>query len=250
MDSSPLAGGTALVTGAAKRIGRQIALACAAEGMNVVVHYHRSKTDAQRLCRELEAMQVNAWAVYGALENSRGCDALIDTAFSLSGKTFSLLVNNASMFPKHSLYDISFGDIVAAVRVNTWVPLCLSRAFAKKVRRGSIVNLLDSRIEGHDRSHVAYMLSKHMLAAFTKICALEFAPKIRVNGVAPGLILPPAGETDSYLDRLKKHVPLKTRGAPQDIAAAVVFLAKSTFVTGETIFVDGGKHLLESYNAP
>lgn len=244
MASSPCAGRTALVTGAAKRIGRHIALACAQEGMNVVIHYHRSKQDALRLVKELMEKKISAWAVGGALDAPERCEEIVRTASSLCSNSLWLLVNNAAIFPAHPLAKVTFGDLADNVRVNAWAPLCLSRAFAKTVRSGSIVNLLDARIAGHDKNHVAYILSKHMLAAITKMCALEFAPRIRVNAVAPGLILPPAGETEAYLNRLKKTVPLKTHGTPHDIAAAVVFLAKSPFITGETIFVDGGKHLL------
>jgi pteridine reductase len=244
MASSPCAGRTALITGAAKRIGRHIALACAHEGMNVIIHYHHSKQDAQRLVKELTAKKISAWAVGGALDAPERCEEIVRTASSLCNNSLWLLVNNAAIFPAHPLDEVTFGDLAGNVRVNAWAPLCLSRAFAKTAQGGSIVNLLDARIAGHDKNHVAYILSKHMLAAITKMCALEFAPRIRVNAVAPGLILPPAGETAAYLNRLKKTVPLKTHGTPHDIAAAVVFLAKSPFITGETIFVDGGKHLL------
>ncbi|HUI90725.1 MAG TPA: SDR family oxidoreductase [Chitinivibrionales bacterium] len=241
----PCAGRTALVTGGAKRIGRHIALACGREGMNVVVHYHRSRQEAQLLVQELTVEKITAWAVGGALDTSEMCDKLIRTASSLCGNSLWLLVNNASMFPARSLDKVSFGDLAASVRVNAWAPLCLSRAFAETARPGgSIVNLLDARIAGYDKSHVAYILSKHLFAAITRQCAIEFAPRIRVNAVAPGLILPPAGKTEAYLNKLKNTVPLRMHGRPEDLAAAVVFLAKSPFVTGETIFVDGGKHLL------
>jgi len=244
MTSSPCAGRTVLVTGGAKRIGRHIALACAHEGMNVIIHYHRSKQDAQRLVTELAAEKISAWAVGGALDAPGRCEKIVRTASSLCGNSLWLLVNNASVFPENQLDKVSFGDLANNVHVNAWAPLCMSRAFAKTAQSGSVVNLLDARIAGHDKNHVAYILSKHMLAAITKMCALEFAPRIRVNAVAPGLILPPPGETSAYLTRLKNTVPLKMHGRPEDIAAAVVFLAKSPFITGETIFVDGGKHLL------
>jgi pteridine reductase len=249
MASSFCAGRTALVTGATKRLGRRIALACAHEGMNVIVHYRRSRGDALRLVKELMAVKISAWAVGGALDAPGRCEKIIRTAASLCNNSLWLLVNNAAIFPAHPLDEVTFGDLASTMRVNAWAPLCLSRAFAKTARGGSIVNLLDALIAGHDKNHVAYILSKHLLAAITKICALEFAPRIRVNAVAPGLILPPAGKTASYLNKLKKNIPLRMHGGPDDIAAAVVFLATSLFITGETIFVDGGKHLL-AYGSP
>jgi NAD(P)-dependent dehydrogenase (short-subunit alcohol dehydrogenase family) len=116
------------------------------------------------------------------------------------------------------------------------------------VRSGKIINLLDTNISGHDRTHVAYIVSKQMLASLTKICALEFAPGITVNGVAPGLILPPNGKDETYLENLSKTVPLKRHGAPEDVSEAALYLLKSDFVTGQVVYVDGGRHLLEDGN--
>jgi pteridine reductase len=235
---------TALVTGGARRIGRAVALSCAAAGMNVVVHYRKSKDEAKLLVREIEAGGGRAWACGGSIGGAAASESLVRRARALCGDTLSLLVNNASLFREGTLEGVSLRDISENIRVNAWAPLCLSRAFAKTAKKGCIVNLLDARIAGHDRGHAAYILSKHLLAAITKVCALEFAPRVRVNAVAPGLILPPAGKTNVYLDSLAKRVPLKSHGEAADIARAVMFLAQSPFVTGEIIFVDGGRHLL------
>jgi NAD(P)-dependent dehydrogenase (short-subunit alcohol dehydrogenase family) len=134
--------------------------------------------------------------------------------------------------------------------VNAWAPFVLSRDFSRHVDRGKIINLLDTRITGYDRSHVAYVLSKRMLAVLTSMCALEFAPDFTVNAVAPGLILPPPGKDENYLAGLVKTVPLKKHGGPGDIVDAVLYLLKSDFVTGQTIYVDGGRHLGEEKHGP
>jgi NAD(P)-dependent dehydrogenase (short-subunit alcohol dehydrogenase family) len=126
----------------------------------------------------------------------------------------------------------------------------LGRELARLVGHGKIINLLDTRIQGYDRAHVAYILSKHMLAVLTKMCALEFAPAITVNGVAPGLILPPPGRDQGYLEQLAHATPLKRHGSPEDITRTAVYLLTSDFVTGQIIFVDGGRHLLEDGNGP
>ncbi len=249
MRQDSLKGRSALVTGGAQRIGRHIAIACAEAGMNVVVHYHKSRSDAERLVGELARKGVCAWAVGADLNRPGGCEAVVGKARTLCGGSLSLLVNNASVFPERSLPQVTFVDIADTLRTNAWAPLCLSRAFAGKVRRGSIVNLLDARIAGNDKNHAAYILSKHMLATLTKMCAIEFAPGLRVNAVAPGLILPPAGKTNGYLNKLKKTVPLRAHGTPFEVADAVLFLARSSFITGEIIFVDGGKHLLRCGSA-
>ena len=115
------------------------------------------------------------------------------------------------------------------IQVNAWAPFVLSREFARRVSRGKIVNLLDTRIAGHERTHAAYLLSKKMLASSRRMCALEFAPGITVNAVAPGAILPPAGKGPEYLEELAKRLPLKRHGGPQDIVDAVLYLLEQRF---------------------
>ena len=235
---------TALVTGAGKRIGRAIALTLADNGFSIIVHYHTSKSETDDVCREISLRNVDAWSIKADLSKPRDLESCIDKALTCS-ENLSVLVNNASIFPSATLSSVTRNDFELAMRINAWAPLCLSRSFAQKaVHHGSIVNILDARLPSHDRYHVAYSLSKAALQHATRMCALEFAPHIRVNGVAPGLILPPAGKNMAYLKKLKDKVPLRTYGKPQDIADAVVFLVKSDFITGEIIHVDGGRHSL------
>jgi len=245
MHRESLKGKTALVTGAGKRVGRATALALAGEGVNVVAHYGTSAGEVEGLRREIGERGVEAWAVQADLEVAEECEGLMARAVDAAGR-MDILINNASIFPASKLENVTLDDLTKAVRVNAWAPFVLSRAFARQVGRGKIVNLLDSRIKGYDRLHVAYILSKHMLAALTKMTALEFAPDITVNAVAPGLILPPPGKEEDYLDRLKNTVPLKRHGDPQDVTDAILFLLKSDFITGQIIYVDGGRHLRET----
>jgi NAD(P)-dependent dehydrogenase (short-subunit alcohol dehydrogenase family) len=247
MARTRIRGKTALVTGAAKRIGRATALALADEGSNVVVHYNSSPEEADELARELRAKGVNSWTVRADFEKPEEYETLIQRAFDIAG-SLDILVNNASIFPVDKIEDVQFDSVVSNVRINAWVPFVLSRAFAHTLGHGKIVNMVDSRVTGYDWSHVAYIWSKHMLAAITRMIALDFAPNITVNAVAPGLILPPPGKDMSYLERLKDTVPLKRYGDPEDIADAIVFLLESDFITGEVIYVDGGRHLKEFTN--
>ncbi|HET7317614.1 MAG TPA: SDR family oxidoreductase, partial [Nitrospirota bacterium] len=143
-----------------------------------------------------------------------------------------------------------FGDVMRHMHVNAWTPLVLSREFARLARRGTIINILDTKIAGFDRKHAAYILSKHMLSVVTRLCAVEFAPEITVNGIAPGLILPPNGKDETYLDKKAKALPLKRHGGPEDVTEAALYLLRSRFVTGQVIYVDGGRHLLEADNGP
>lgn len=239
-----LRGKTALITGAARRIGRETAVALASEGCSIVVHYRSSGDEAQSLVAQLEVKGVSAWAIKADFEKLEEVETLIKRTLEMSGG-LDILVNNASIFPQSTLDSMTFQDVVQNMQVNAWVPFVLSREFAREIGRGKIINLLDSRIEDYDWSHTAYMISKHALAAFTNMTALAYAPEITVNAVAPGLILPPPGEDVSYIEAMRNTVPLRKHGDPHDVANAVVYLAKSEFLTGEVIFVDGGRHLKE-----
>lgn len=240
-----LEGKSALVTGAAKRIGRAISLALAREGANVAVHYESSDQEAVALVAEIERLGARAVAIRADLSDPEGVGGLVDRAGAELGK-LEILVNNASIFPSDTLETVDLESLKRNLEINAWAPLVLTRAFAAQTERGHVVNLLDSRVSGFDKTHVAYMLSKHVLGALTRSCALELAPGIAVNGIAPGLILPPAGKDEEYVDRLARTVPLQRRGTPDDIAAAAIYLVTSEFVTGETIYVDGGRHLKEN----
>jgi pteridine reductase len=247
--SDDLRGKSALVTGAAKRIGAAISRALAREGVNVVVHYSGSSDAAERLRDEIAALGVRSWLIQADFEEPQGYETLIERSIATAGG-LDILVNNAAIFPLDSLATVTFEDLVRNMQVNAWAPFVLSRDFARVVGRGKIVNLVDSRTHDFDWTHVAYILSKHVLDVLTRVTALKYAPDITVNGVAPGLILPPPGKDESYLDRLTDTVPLKRHGSPQDIAEAVLYLLKSDFVTGETIAVDGGRHLKEYDSGP
>jgi NAD(P)-dependent dehydrogenase (short-subunit alcohol dehydrogenase family) len=239
-----LRGKTALVTGAAKRIGRAISLALAREGANVIVHYRESAAEAEKLRAELEALGVRSWLLKADFDRPEEYESLIARALDAAG-SLDILVNNASIFPVNRLSELTLRDLTRNIEVNAWAPFVLSRDFARLVGRGKIVNLVDSRTNDFDWAHAAYALSKYVLLALTRATALEFAPAITVNGVNPGLILPPPDKDESYIERLVHTVPLKRRGSPEDIAEAVIYLLKSDFLTGEVINVDGGRHLRE-----
>src|SRR5262249_17591002 len=124
-----------------------------------------------------------------------------------------------------------------------WAPFTLTRAFAHQTTNGKVVNFIDAQISGSDLSHASYILSKYQLATLTTMTALQYAPGITVNAVAPGPILPPQAKDESYLDGLARSLPLKRHGSLGDITGAVLFLLESDFITGQMIYVDGGRHL-------
>lgn len=237
-----LQGRTALITGGSKRIGRETALALAEQGANLIIHFNRSDREALRLAEELERKGVRAWTVQADFRCPDEYRTLIARARTLSGK-LDILINNASMFPSETLAELAWTGFSADMEVNAWVPLTLSRDFAKESGQGSIINLHDTHLEGFDFRHAGYILSKHVLAELTRMMALAFAPNITVNAVAPGLILPPPGAAESYLETHSRDLPLQKHGGTKDIAEAIVFLLRSDFITGQVIYVDGGRHL-------
>lgn len=249
MARESLRGQVALITGAAKRIGRETAVMLAGEGVDVIIHYNRSAGEAETLAASLTDLGVRAWTIQADFEKREEYETLIERAITLAG-SLDILINNASIFPPDRMSTVTFDHLITNMEVNAWVPFLLSRSFAAQRGHGKIINLLDSRLKGDDFGHVAYILSKHLLAEFTRMCALEFAPGITVNGVAPGLILPPAGKDERYLDALAHTVPLQRHGDPEGVAEAILYLLKSPFITGNVIYVDGGRHLLEYRGGP
>lgn len=238
-------GKVALITGAGKRIGRALAIALADEGVHIVVHERAGlEAEAAKVSAEVVDCGAKSWRLFADLEKPEEYESLIERALAAAG-SLDILINNASLFLPTSLMDMDFNDVSRHMQVNAWTPLVLSRDFARKVGRGKIINLLDTRIDGSDQAHVAYILSKQMLASLTRMSALEFAPDITVNGVAPGLVLPPPGKEEDYLDQLAHNVPLRRHGGPRDISDAVLYLLRAEFVTGQIIYLDGGRNLRE-----
>lgn len=236
------ASGRALVTGGAVRLGRAVALELAAAGLDVVLHYHRSREEAEETVAHLRARGVEAHAVRADLGDPEAAEGLVPAVVAEHGP-LDVLVASASIFPADGFAGHRRADLLANLQVNALAPLALCRAFAAQGRPGLVVNLLDTRITDYDPSHFSYGLSKKLLGALTRDLALELAPRIRVNGVAPGLVLPPPGMDGAYLAARAASVPLARHGGPGDVARAVRFILESPFVTGQVLFVDGGAHL-------
>jgi pteridine reductase len=251
-----LAGHTALVTGAAKRVGRSIARALADQGADVVVHYNKSAAEAEALVEELKDRGVAASALQASLDDEIQVIRLWRkaTAWSAEGR-ISFLVNNASIFPSDTLETLGQENLNQNLRINALAPLELIQMFAGqseyqdgwsgRKQPGCVVNLLDARLGGYMRKHVSYALSKRALFSLTRMLALELAPAIRVNAVAPGMILAPEGAGGEELERLAARAPLARWGAPEDVANAVVFLLRNDYITGQVIYADGGAFIKE-----
>lgn len=237
-----LAGKTALITGAAKRLGRAIALALARQGAGIVVHHNKSEQAAEALCAELQDLGTAAHTIRADLSDADQTQNLFQSAVTQGGP-IDILVNNASVFDKETVWETTGPSLWRNLQIHSLAPLVLARALAAQNRPAQIVNLLDTRVTVYDREHASYHISKRVLLTLTRILALELAPAITVNAVAPGLILPPAGQDESYLKKLAHCNPLNRYGNPEDVAEAVLFLLHGRFVTGQVIYVDGGYHM-------
>lgn len=240
--TTPLNAKTALVTGASKRLGAAMALALARYGVNVVVHYRSSASEAEQVAADVRGLGPEAWTCPADLAHGEEAVRLFSQARDLAGP-IDFLINNAGIFAAGGLTEFTPEELHANVDVNAMAPLLLGREFAGQGREGVIVNFLDARVVDYDWSHVAYHLSKRMLFSLTRMMAMEFAPRVRVNAVAPGLILPPEGEDAAYLERMASTNPLNRHGDPGHVTEAVLFLLGNDFVTGQVVFVDGGRHL-------
>ena len=246
MDES-LQGKTALVTGGARRVGAAIARRLHAAGANVVLHYRDSEGDAARLEAELNAARAkSATKVKAELLAPIAPRSLVSTALERFGG-LDLLVNNASSFFPVALGAIEPSHWEELVGSNLRAPLFIAQEAAPHLakNRGAIVNIVDIHAERPLKGYPVYSIAKAGLAALTRSLALELAPAVRVNGVAPGAIAwPEDGQfPDDERDRILASTPLGRVGSPEDIAQAVHFLACAPFVTGQILAVDGGRSI-------
>lgn len=224
-----LEGKRALVTGGAVRIGRTIADALQHAGAEVIVHYRNSEPDRPQ-------------AIQADLADPAQCDTLLDRVAEQFGPV-DILVNNAAVFHACPLADATHDAVLNELQPNLFAPLALIRGFARQTKRGAIVNLLDRRITAHDTAYIPYMLSKKGLEELTKLAALELAPGITVNAIAPGAVLPPPDREGDTAWEPAGTIPLERRPTKEDIAEAVLYLVQSDVITGQILFVDSGQHL-------
>jgi len=234
----------ALITGAGRRIGAAIALTLARAGYAVVLHANHSREDAERLASAIAGAGGRASVVLGDFADHEVVRGIIPAAAAFGQLT--LLVNNAGEFEPDDIETLSHARFQRAIAVNLAAPLFLSQAFAAQASAhmdASIVNIVDQRVLKLNPRFFSYTLSKSALHTATTTLAQALAPKIRVNAVAPGPTLPSPRQTDAQFAAQVEGLPLQRGPRPDDIAAAVLYLAQSKSVTGVTLPVDGGQHL-------
>ncbi|HVY59924.1 MAG TPA: SDR family oxidoreductase [Xanthobacteraceae bacterium] len=235
----------ALITGGARRIGRAIALTLARAGYDVAVHVRRSRRDGEALAAEIAALGRRAAVVTADLAEHAEVARLVPQAVAALGP-LTLLVNNASEFESDGIGRLDPARFDRHFAVNLRAPLFLSEAFAAQVPDGidcSIVNLTDQRVRKLTPQFLTYTLTKSALETATVTLAQALAPRIRVNAVAPGPTLASPRQDAAAFARQAAVLPLGHGPKPEDVAAAVLYFATATSVTGETIAVDGGQHL-------
>ncbi len=237
---------TALVTGAAKRLGREIALGLAREGWDIAVHYRASEAEASATVAEIEALGRRAVALDCDLSDEAGTRQLVPRAIARLG-SLGCVVNSASLFD----YDdaLSFGQsrLDAHMHCNTVAPILLAQALHAATPDGEqavVINLLDQKLFNQNPDFLSYTLSKAALHTATALLATALAPKLRVVGLAPGLTLVSGDQTEEGFENAHRQTVLGKSSTAADIAQAACYLAGARGVTGTTLLVDGGQHLL------
>lgn len=238
-----------LITGAARRVGAEIAATLHAAGLNVIIHYNHSESEAQKLFQALNAERPNSAHLLKAdLSDMTACNELIQNAYHIWGQ-LDVLINNASRFYKTPLGNATLSEWDDLINSNLKSVFFLSQA-AKNVltkQQGCIINMADIHAEKPMRNYSIYCIAKAGLVMLTKSLAQELGPDIRVNAIAPGFVLPPEGEnqlTEEEQKKILKRIALKRPGSPTDVAKTVLFLVNdSPYITGQILAVDGGRSL-------
>jgi glucose 1-dehydrogenase len=237
---------TALVTGGGIRLGRAFALTLAEQGVNIAVHYNSSEEPAEETAQKARALGVKAITVeanFNKLENVAGVFPQIHHHFDC----VDILINNAAIYLPGKGLETDRDTWERQFRINLETPFLLTKAFAKQLpedREGRVINISDAQILQHRPDHFAYRLTKHALVEMTRMFAMELAPRITVNALGLGIMLPLAGKEDLDLKAYaEKHVPLNRTGSPEIAAENALHLIQSDFTTGAFLSIDGGQYI-------
>ena len=239
-------GKTALVTGAAKRVGREIALALAQKGAHIVLHYKGSRADAEATGAEIRALGVSCFLVSADLSNAAQITQMLSDVFQKIS-SIDILVNSASLFYETPLKNVQESDWDSLLDTNLKGPFLLSRSIGLKMfegRGGKIVNIADWSGFRPYKNYAPYCTSKGGLITLTKALARDLAPKVMVNAVAPGPVLVPPDMPEAEKEAIAKTTALGRWGQPRDVANAVSFLVENDFMNGTVLVVDGGRSIV------
>jgi len=239
-----LAGRVALVTGAGRRVGRALAVALGARGMHVIVHFHSSSAGAEETALLVTRAGGSAQVMRADLGDAAAAERLVDDVIAARG-SLDVLVNSAAVMLRTPVGETTAVDWDAMFALNLRAPFFLSQRAAPALRaaRGSIINIADLAGLETWPAYVPHGLTKAAVVQMTRALARVLAPAVRVNAIAPGVVLLPEGWSDEEAERLRATTPLGRLGSPEDVAGAMLYLLDASFVTGEVITVDGGRHV-------
>src|SRR5690554_2258640 len=235
---------TAVITGASKRVGKSLAEHLADKGWNIIIHFNSSEKpaeDLENILRKKHPAQ-KFTRVKANLSVEKEAEMVIPRLVSEFGP-FNLLINNASVFEPGYLKGTGTKLFDSQMNVNLKAPFLLMRDFAVHCKKGNIINFADTRITTNKSNFAAYSLSKKGLWELTKMAALEFAPAIRVNAIAPGVTLPPVDKDKDYLLKLAQNIPMKKPGGVEPILKSLDFILENDHLTGQMLYADGGENL-------
>jgi NAD(P)-dependent dehydrogenase (short-subunit alcohol dehydrogenase family) len=234
---------SAIITGAAKRVGRALAIGLAERGFDVALHYQRSEQEAHQTKEQIEKLGRKCVLLKCDLTKPKELLDLIGQAHEKL-ENLELLVNNASIFEPVDFLKTDLDLFQRNFAIHVQAPFFLTAEFTKICKHGNVINIIDTMITKTRVDYFAYLLSKKTLDEFTKLAARALAPKIRVNAIAPGSTAEPIDEPDSnYMQRRANEIPLKMPGNPSYLLQGIDFLLGNPFVTGECLFIDGGAHI-------
>lgn len=238
---------TALITGAATRLGRSIALFLAARGYDILIHYNRSEQEAQILAEQIAQTGQRAYLLQADLKGEKEAYALFDAALQ-QVVHIDVLINNASIFERIAFTDTDQALLDAHMNIHVHTPFFLSQAFAKQTftpkQHGNIINMLDTKITSNEGAYFAYLLSKKSFLALNQMLAKELAPHIRVNAICPGSILPSEHWSEEDIARKNNSLPLQSTPSPEHINQTIHHILDNTALTGQQFFIDSGQQLL------
>jgi pteridine reductase len=232
----------ALVTGSAIRLGKHIALALAQYGFDIALHYNSSETEAENTAAEIRQHNVKCHLFQMDLTQTNQIKPLMAQVLEVFPH-LSVLVNGAAGYTQAHIATTTPDIFDFQFALNLRAPFFLMQAYAELCGRGNVINIIDNKIAFNQHQYAAYLLSKKAVAEFTKLAALEFSPKVRVNGVAPGVVLPATSRSEEYLEWRKQGIPLKRKGKLQNISQAIISILENDFMTGQILFIDGGESL-------
>lgn len=234
-------GKRALITGGAVRLGEAVCRALAREGANLIIHYNHSKEKAVHLCGEFQKKGIACEIACMDFYKPETCEDFFNRLTEKSGP-IDLLINSASPYGEDTLRTLSAANALQSYAAGAVAPLLLSRALYAQGRPGCVVNILDARMEDYDRNHVTYSLAKRALRDITRLTSAEFAPLVRVNGVAPGCIVFPGGGTIENEQAVMRAGLLANLPGPEDIISCILFLIQNETITGQVLYPDSGRN--------